>query len=107
MIRGTYVKNDEIHEIIHGNGLIELIPEVVEPEEPMKELHALFYFHPRREKQPRIWKNALIASSVIVPTVMLTAFGNIIMNDVIYGGLCWSLIAWVGLVVFANVRRKR
>lgn len=108
MIKGRYVANGIVHEINHGNGLIELVPEIVEPSEPfMQPLDALFYFRAVMPKRRNILRKVLICAATVAPVVMVSAFGDRIMDDNIFGALCWATIGWVGFVVFANCRRRR
>lgn len=108
MYKGTFVKEGKVYEIYHGDGLIELVPEVVEPSEPfMQPLDALFYFRAVMPKRRNILRKVLICAATVAPVIMVSAFGDRIMNDNIFGALCWATIGWVGFVAFANCRRRR
>jgi len=108
MYKGTFVKEGKVYEIYQGNGLIELVPEVVEPGEPMKPVDAPFYFFAKKQPvKQSILRNVLICAATVAPFIMLSAFGDKIMNDNLFGGLCWSAIAWAGFVVFANCTERR
>ena len=106
MIQGTYVKGSEVKEIVYGNGLIELRPEEVEPAEPMKELHALFYFHPKREPQSHFLHNLIVILITVLPVFIVPVIGDFIQSDVVFSILCWATIAWVGFVTLANIFRR-
>ena len=110
MVKGTYVKGNEvheineIHEIIRGNGLIELRPEDVEP--IMKPIDALFYFLPKRERKSHFKHNLLIILLTVIPVFCVPALESFIQSDAVFSAMCWATISWVGFVVYANIRRR-
>ena len=108
MYKGRFVKDGKVYEIYHGNGLIELVPEVVEPGEVMKPVDAPFYFFAKKEKvKQSALRNVLICMATVAPFTMVTALSDMIMNEILFGGLCFASIAWVGFVIFANCTERR
>lgn len=105
MIKGKMLKNGKVYEVYRGSGLVELIPEVVEPDENApRTIDALFYFMPKKQK-PSVWRNVAICSITVAPLFAVSLLSGYIENDNLFTGLFCAVISWVGLIIYANIRK--
>lgn len=97
MIKGTYLKEGEVTEVIYGNGLTELLPPV---DVRKMDVDALFYFLPKGEKKKKsVAHKIAILASVALPYFLALAFTGTF--EVIYV----MAVVWTGIVILANILR--
>ena len=105
MIEGRYVREGNYIEVKLENGLTEIWP--VEAA-PLRELQVFTLKPKMKKKEKPIWLRALVIASIIVPYSLMYVIGRIYpVNNVVYFGILIVYIAWVVLVAYANLRKKK
>lgn len=97
-MRGTYLKNGEVTEVIIGNGLTEILPPV---DVRHADVDALFYFMPRPERKRKSTAHRVaIFASVVLPYLAALAFTG--ACEIIYV----MALVWSAIVILANILER-
>lgn len=96
MIQGRFVKEGNVTEVILPDGMTEIAPKEIQ----------VFAWPKRRIKKP-FWQKMLVVASAVVPFSLFYIFAyQMEAHPVLFNVMLTLYSAWVGILVYANVRER-
>ena len=96
MIQGRFVKEGSVTEVILPDGMTEIAPKEIQ----------VFAWPKRRVRKP-LWQKILVIASAVVPFSLFYIFAyQMDSHPALFNVLLALYSAWVGILVYANVRGR-